>query len=332
MRVLRHLVAATVALLWAAGCGANHQDSPVVAPTTPPTQDATGADSLPAAVSLVLASLEGVDQMMVNGDLTRLSHRPAAVAYGIRDNLVVFQGSDGAGDVYPPPPVGPVEMWADGTLRELPEGPGVSSVRLLDAGLINSRPVVLVAEKFSEAQPERAAEALVLVDLEDLARLTVVPRQPAWESGHQAAHLQPDGDIIGLYHQGVQVHLIRWSAGEGKRAWSVKVAEDRVVDLVASDASVAVVQPSFDRRRGLAPILTVTRYDPATGEPQDPTMVDVADPEGAIDTGLRCRDWLTASELACAHSGGAPVGVSVDGSFHELGGPPGAIPSVVNEP
>jgi hypothetical protein len=281
---------------------------------------------------LVLASSEGVDLMMENGDLTRLSHRPAAVAYGIRDDLVVFQGSDGAGDVYPPPPGGPVEMWADGTLRELPAGPGVSSVRLLDAGLMNSRPVVLVAERFSEAQPERAAEALVLIDLEDLARLTVVPRQPAWESGHQAAHLQADGDIIGLYHHGVQVRLIRWSARGGNRAWSVEVAEDRVVDLVASDASVAVVQPSFDRRRGFAPILTVTRYDPATGEPQGPTMVDVADPEGAIDTGLRCRDWLTASELACARSGGAPVGVSVDGSFHELGGPPGAIPSVADEP
>lgn len=332
MRDLRLLVVA-VALLWAAGCGAEHPDSRVGAPRTPPpSQDAVGTGSLPDAVSLVLASAEGVDLMRGDGALTRISHRPAAVAYGIRDSLVVFQGSDGSGDAYPPSPGGPVEMWADGSVRELPLGPGAGSVRLLDAGLIDGRPVAFVAERFSEGQPERAAEALVLIDLEDLTRLTVVPRQPAWESSHQVAHLRPDGDVVGLWQSGVQTYLIRWSSQEGNRAWSVKVAEDRVVSLVTSDESVAVVQLSFDQRHGFTPVLTVTRHDPATGKPQDPTVVDVVDPEGTLDSGLFCRGWLTASELVCARSGGAAVAVSVDGSFYELGGPPGAIPSVVEEP
>lgn len=329
MRVLHHLVATAVALSWTAGCGTNHQDSRVVAATTPPsTRGATSADPLPDGVSLVLASRAGVDLMSHSGDLTRLSDGPAAAAFGIRDDLVVFQGGDEAVDGYPPRPGGPVEVWSEGTVRELPVDPGASSVLLLDAGVIDDRPVALVAERFGEGYPERAVEALVLIDLEDLVRRTVVPRQPAWESGHQAAHLRPDGDVVGLHRDGAQVHLVRWSPG-GDRAWSVKVAEDRTVDLVASGSSVAVVEPSFDRRRGFAPILTVTGHDPATGEAGDPTVVHVADPEGAIGTGLRCRDWLTASELACARSGGAPVGVSVDGSFQELGGPPGAIPSVV---
>lgn len=332
MRGLRY-VAAAMALMCSAGCGAANQDSRAVVPRTPPPiLDAKGPDSLPDAGSLVLASSEGVDLMTGSGDLTRLSHKPAAIAYGIRDNLIVFQGSDGAGDMYPPSPVGSIEVWSDGVLRELPVGPGASSVLLLDAGLVNSRPVVLVAERFSEGQPERATQALVLIDLEDLARLTVVPRQPAWESGYQAAHLRPDGDIVGLYEHGVRVDLIRWSSKEGNRAWSVKVAEDRVVSLAASDTSVAVVEVSFDERRRFAPILTVTRHDPATGEPHDPTVVDVADPEGAIDTGVVCRDWLTASALACARRGGAPIALSLDGSFDELGGPPGAMPSAVQEP
>lgn len=220
-------------------------------------------------------------------------------------------------------------MWSDGAVRELPMSPGATSVRLLDAGLVNGSPVALVAETFNDGQPERAAEALVQVDLEDLTRLTVAPRQPAWESGHQAAHLLPGGDIVALYQQGVEVHLVRWSSREGRRAWSVKVAEDRVVSLAVSDASEAVVQPSFDKRRGFAPTLTVTRHDSVTGEPQDSTVVDVADPEGAIDTALLCSDWLTTSALACARSGGPPVVIADDGSFHELVGPSGAIPSVV---
>lgn len=333
MRDLRLLVAVAAALLWAAGCGAEHHDSRAVAPSgLPPSQDAGDAGSPPDAASLVLASAEGVDVMSGDGALTRISHRPAAAAYGVRDDIVVFQGSDGAGEVYPPSPGGPVELWSDGHVSQLPVSPGAGSVRLLDAGLIDGRPVALVAERFSEGDPARAAEALVLIDLEELAPRTVVPRQPAWEASYQAAHLRPDGDIVGLWQAGVRVQLMRWSSSEGLRAWSVVVAEDRVVSLVGSDESVAVVQVSFDRQRGFTPVLTVTRHDPATGEPQDPTVVDVVDREGALDSSVFCRDWLTSSDLACARSAGAWVAVSVDGSFDEMGGPPGAIPSVVHEP
>lgn len=332
MRGVRHLAAA-VTLVWATGCGTSDEGSAVVVPTAPQSGlDDSGADSMPEGVSLILASKEGVDLVEGNGDAVRLSHRPAAVAYGIGDNVVVYQGSDGVGDVYPPWADGPVELWEDGTVRVLPTAQGASSVRLLDAGVVNDRPVALVAERFSEGQPERAAEVLVLIDLEDLTRVTAAARQPAWESGHLAAHLRSDGDVTGLFHQGPQVHLIRWSPQEQSRVWSVEVAEDVGVSLVASDVSVAVVQRSFDKRRGFAPTLTVTRHDPATGEPLDRTVVDVADPEGVLDTGLFCRDWLTASELVCARSGGAPVAIAGDGSFYELGGPPGAMPSVVEEP
>uniref|UniRef100_UPI0025CED52A hypothetical protein n=1 Tax=Nocardioides sp. TaxID=35761 RepID=UPI0025CED52A len=205
--------------------------------------------------------------------------------------------------------------------------------RLLDAGLVNGSPVALVEERYDEGQPERAAEALVQIDLEDLTRLTVAPPRPAWESGHLAARLLPDGDIIALAQQGVQVRLVRWSSKDWRRAWSVKVAEDRAVSLVASDASVAVVLQTFDRRRGFAPTLTITQYDPATGEPEDSTVVEVVDPHSAIDTGLFCDDWLAASALACGRSGGVPIAVADDGSFAELvGGPPGAVPSVIREP
>lgn len=330
MRGLR-LVVAAVALLGMTGCEASSQDSPADASRTSPSgQGVTGRDSMSGAISLVLASSEGVDLMSGSGDHARLSHRPAAVAFGVRDDLVVFQGSLGAGDVYPPSPDGPVAVWSDGSVRELPLSSGAGGARLLDAGLIVGRPVVLVAEGFNEGRPDSAAEALVLIDLADLARLTVVPPQPAWESGHQAAHLRPDGDIVGLYHRGVQVHLIRWSS-DGNRVWDVKVAEDQVVSLAAAD-EVAVVQLSFDERRGFAPVLTVTRYDPATGTPRDPQVIDVADPEGVIDGGIFCRDWLTASELVCARSGDTPIAVSMDSSFYELAGPAGAIPSVVRGP
>lgn len=329
MRGLHLLVAAAI-VLGLASCVADHDDSSVVAPRTQ-SQDATSSGMLPAGTQLVLASPEGVDLMKSNGALTRIARGPVAAAYGIQHNLVAFQGADRPADGYPPSPEGPVMVWSDGSARQLPHSPGASSVQLLDAGTVDGHHVALVAERFNEWQPEQAMEALVLVDLEDLASRTVVAGQPAWESGHAGAYLRPDGDIVGLYHQGVEVHLVRWSS-RGKRLWAVKVAEDRVVSLVASEASVAVVQSSFDKRRGFAPVLTLTRYEPTTGEPRDPTVVEVVDREGVIDAGILCREWLTASELACARSGGTPLAVSVAGSFYELGGPTGAIPTVVEGP
>ncbi len=264
------MLATAVALLWSVGCGADDPDPRVVAPSTPPPgQEALGTGSLPDGVSLVLASAEGVDLMRGDGSLLEISHRPAAAAYAARDDVVVFQGPDESfADVYSFRPGGPVEMWSDGSVRELPTDPDASSVRLLDAGVLDGRPVALE----------------------------------------------------------------RWSSREGKRAWSVEVAKDRLVDLVASDNSVAVVRYSFARRRGPTPGLTVTRHDPTTGEPRAPTVIDIVDDEGILDTGVHCRAWLTASELACGRSGGAAVAISLDGSFYAVGGPPGALPSVVRSP
>ena len=81
----RPLVAA-VALMCATGCGANDDDSrDVVRTTAQSSQGNPGDGSTPGAAGLVLASMEGVDLIAGKRDPVRLSHQPAAVAYGARD-------------------------------------------------------------------------------------------------------------------------------------------------------------------------------------------------------------------------------------------------------
>ena len=187
-----------------------------------------------------------------------------------------------------------------------------------------------MAEEFLD-RPDDPRSQVTLIDLEAGARTTLVPRQPAWESSYVAARLLPDGDIVALHQVGVSTRLVRWTASAREPAWTVEVATDRTVGLAALGGSVFVMEPSFDRSRGFAPELTVTPYDAGTGEPATgEDVIEVRDPSGSIDTGLFCGEWFGPTELSCAHSGGAPVLVSLDdGSFVELPGQPGAIPTLV---
>jgi hypothetical protein len=95
--------------------------------------------------------------------------------------------------------------------------------------------------------------------------------------------------------------------------------------------AIAVIESSFDAERDLAPAVTVTTRDPATGKPGPSETIDIADPDDRIGTGLFCRDWLVPAQLACGRSGGGPVAISLhEGSFTPLPGAHGAIPTVIH--
>jgi hypothetical protein len=73
--------------------------------------------------------------------------------------------------------------------------------------------------------------------------------------------------------------------------------------------------------------------DPATGATGPAEKVVVQDPDGRLQAGLFCMDWLSPSQLACARSDGAPVALSrTDGQVTPLPGEPGAIPMVIDSP
>ena len=310
MRRVAGALSALVALALVAACGDG---------------DGNAAETTTSLVAAVTASLAGVEILSPDSNSTQVSTRPAASAYAVGTDLVVFQEADPSDGVFPPSAGGPVIAWSNGDTRELPTDPEATRVFLLDVAVIDGAPVALIAERFGEVGPDDTFEALVRIDLRDETRATIV-RRPAWESGHSAARLLPDGDVIGLFASEAQVLLARWSASSTEARWTVEVGVDTSRDLTLRGGRVTLIQVAFD----VTPVVTLTTIDEATGDEVDETMVDVDDPGGEIETGLFCRDWSSSSTLLCGRGGAVAVAVSVDdGTFSLLPSESGAIPTAV---
>ena len=324
---MRRLLPVTLVAVLAAACGETAGQEIGPAAEIPANGEAMGAT--PAAVAHVLASPDGVELVAASGDTTRVSDQPAAMAFGVRGGLVAFQGAGGSGDLYPPQAAGPVELWSEGEVSELPSDPKADGVRLLEVGIVDGTPIAVIAEEF-DVSSENPRDQLTLIDLRDLSRTIVAPEQPSWGASYGAARLLPDGDIVALRQQSVVTRLARWSVGADEPMWNVEVAVDRNVELVVVDEEILVLESSYNARRGFGPDLKLTPHDPATGDPGAAELSRTRDPDGALDTGVFCSDWSSPNELVCARSGGSPVVVSLDdGSFEELPGAPGAIPTLV---
>ena len=314
-------------------CGGEDIVDGGVASKTTETSQATevGEPSQPTRTSpvpLVLASPEGVVVTYPDGETTQVSTEPAVAAYGVTREVVVFQDAQPLDARFPPGPEGPVRVWSDGETRDLPKDPDAGGVDLLDARVVAGVPVALVAERFGGIGPDDTFEELVRVDLRDDSRTRIV-RRPAWESTHTAGRLLSDGDAVGVFSAEAWVLLGRWAAGQEDALWTVEVGFDTRRDLTVRGGVIATIETGFDAERDFTPRVTVTTHDPATGAPGTPRTVDVDDPDDQIGTGLFCRDWLDATQLACGRSGGVPMAISIrNGSFKLLPGEPGAIPTV----
>jgi hypothetical protein len=243
--------------------------------------------------------------------------------------LVVFQNAEPIGAGFPPPAAGAVHVWTGGETRSLAADPNATRTFLLDAAMIGDAPLVLVAERFGEVGPDDTFEALVQIDLRDDTRTTIV-RRPAWESGHRAARFLPGGDVIGLFSSVAQVLLARWRPTSGEPIWTMEAGVDTVIDLALRDGDVTLIQPSFDPERNFAPVLDISRRDASTGDERSSDAVRIDDPDGEIETGLFCRDWISPTAVVCGRAGGVPIVVSLtDGTFDPLPGQPGSIPTAV---
>jgi hypothetical protein len=281
-------------------------------------------------VPIVTASDQGV-HLHSGGQTRQISSRPAGIAYAIGPDLVAFQAVQKHQEVYPPRPEG-VLVWASGKVSELAKGAGVTSVHLLDARMLEGRPVALVAERIDAAGPDDTFEELVIVDLRDGSRTTVL-RRNGWETGHSAARLLRNGDVIGLVSSEAQLHLIRWSASELKSQWTAEIGHDTQRSLTMRGGEVLLVESAFDRKRRYAPVPNITSYDVTTGEAGATRDHPLADPGQEIDTGLFCSDWLGASEVVCGRGSGPPVLIDTsDDTFRLLDAPTGALATLVRSP
>ncbi len=308
-----------------AGCSDDSEPAGDSGATAVTTLTASKAQAPRTPAPLVLAGQNGVVFVPPDGEPIQVSTTPAAIAFGPATDTFVYQDAGEPATFYPPRPVGPVRVWSGGKVRALPANPNASRVQLLDARTIGDAPTVLVAEHFDDEAPSSYFEELVAIDVRTDARRMFV-RRPAWESSHDSGRLLPDGDIAGLFHSNARVLLARWSAKTHRAVWTEEIGFDVSADLLWRTGLLA----TFGSDHEGGPVVTVTPRDLATGAAGSAERVAVQDPDGALQGGLYCVDWLSPRQLACARSGGAPVAISLDDrQVTPLPGDPGAIPSVI---
>lgn len=298
--------------------------------TTAPDGGQDAEDALERAsqsVRFVAASPEGVT--LHDGDRSQsITGADSAVAFAIGSDIVVHQPASTAFAEYPPTPEGTPIAWVSGEEQALPVSPDARSTRLLDATVLDGVPVALVAESYGGVGPEDTFEELVLMDLADGTRSTVV-RRPAWESAHLGAGVLPGGDVIGLFASESLVLLARWSPGEDDPAWVVEVAADSRPTLTTVDGQIRVVDAGFDE--DFVPVLRVRAYD-TDGQEQSDESVPVADPDGELGAGLFCTGWYDATHLLCGRSDGPPIVISlISGTYRQTDAATRSFPTGVHD-
>ena len=272
----------------------------------------------------VAASSDGVT-VHDGSQSTRIADGAAAVAFAIGSDIVVHQRASTEFAAYPPSADGTPVVWMSGEQQDLPVHADARRALLLDVTILDGAPVALLAETYGGVGPDDTFEELVLIDLEDGTRTTVV-RRPAWESGHFDAHVLPDGDVIGLFAAESLVLLARWSPGTDDAVWTTEVAADSRPTLTMHDGRIGVVDAGFNE--DFEPVLNITRYG-TDGTEQDEQTITVADPAGELGAGLFCTDRYDDAILLCGRSDGPPILVSVTAqTFQTLTAATGSYPTL----
>jgi len=308
------------------GTGSDPSSTTTTAPDDP--QDVDDAlERATQSIRFVAASPVGVT--LHDGDQSQpISGEDSAVAFAIGSEVVVHQPASRSFPEYPATPEGTPIAWVSGEERALPVSADARSTRLLDATVLDGAPVALIAESYGGVGPDDTFEELVLIDIADGTRSTVV-RRPAWESAHLDAAVMPDGNVIGLFASESLVLLARWSPGAAEPAWTVEVAADSRPTLTLVDRQIRVVDAGFDE--DFTPVLEIRAYD-TDGQELSDESVSVDDPDGQLGAGLFCAGWYDATHLLCGRSDGPPIVVSLNsGTYRQTESATGSIPTVVRD-
>lgn len=295
--------------------GLEPPDDGETVPTTTIARNPTSSGGPGHAVASVL----GVTLRMGPGLNTGvgISRDPAASAYAIGTDAVVFQET--APDVdttvppVPPDPTGEIKRWVKnrGTVT-LTVDPAADQQVLLDAGIVDGTAQALVALRRGDT-PDTARERLVLVDLETQEMQEVVD-VAAWESGHIQARVLADGDVVGLMSGEGQTFVVRWTARSDDPVWSTTFdAGERPSVAVRGERAVLVDTPE-----GGSESIRTRRLDLASGSLGAPVILNVASGQ------QWCSDWYDDDELSCARNGSAGA-VDQRGIWRDLQTPTGAV-------
>lgn len=276
----------------------------------------------------VVASSDGVELRTLDAAggpaTTSIATSPAAAAYAVGPDLVVFQGLDpdtAPGDRLPPWPGGTISMWTrqGNRVAALSIGKGRDRTVLLDATTLDGRPVALVAVHRGST-PDDSFESLTVVDL-DSGEESVVVEQPSWEAGTVQARLLPDGDVVAVGTGEASWSVARWSTRTDQPTWTTQLASDTVQTLAVLDDEAAIATASVGSDRWQVSLRSLDLDSGALGAEQ---TIDVSADAAQIGS-LWCGDWSVAGVLSCANATGSAFALDEDGAVADLATPPGAI-------
>jgi hypothetical protein len=274
---------------------------------------------VPVDSPIVVAGSSGVHVVDSDGAFGLVLDQPVGRAFIVGDALVTQGSSDSASFLVPPE--GPVTVTDVSGTRTFSLG---QRLELFDAGLVNGRPVMLVAVTTGFG-PDDLEQRLLLVDLGTLepVDLGVVG---GWESGVASAKLSPEvvvhASVFGGSLTAVELDgTLKW---ERSFEWSGGEAGE----IVVAGGSLLLVEPRFVGDE-FAPFLDITELELVTGIELGSVELALTLPEGVVIEGAFCptAEYAT-SQLICSQSYGPPLVIDLEtGEVLLLPVGTGAIPT-----
>lgn len=307
--------------------------SPIPASTTSTpstTSTAPGADlaTLPLVAEEVVASDDGIF-LVLHGDgapVVQLWDQPTALGFMIGEDLVVAQGST-VDAVYPRRATGPILVFDPSGARSLPLGD--EGLVLLDAGVVDERPVALVTSRTGDG-PDDTDERLLLVDLltEEWSDFGSVG---GWESGVSQARLADEWVVLVSGGEGLQQVVVRSLTGSDK--WSLHSGPEASVVATVKGSELVLLDSGFVGS-DFTPTITLSRYALEDGSRLETATLELEPSEEERIDGGFCftAEWL-GEALACDQTYGGPLLIDVfAGTFGSFGDFAGGVLTVPRGP
>lgn len=301
----------------------------------PPTSDSTelatttsSAISWPQGLVGVFVSDQGVFLIADGVDAAdlQLSDRPTGAAYLVGTDLVVAQEA-GDSTFYPRRLDGPITIFNRSGSKPLPIAN--EALELLDAGVVNGRPVALVTSRTGDGM-EGGDLRLLLVDLETDHR-TDLGSVGGYESSVSQGRL--GSGAVALLVSGEGLESLQVVSLGGSEEWALPPFPESQVAIAIRGEELTFLQARFVDP-DFTPALTLTRFNLADGSTLGTTDLTLGFGDEVANEGGLCftAEWWGES-LLCDQTYGSPLLIDPSGAvtyFGQFG--PGVVTAARADP
>ncbi len=277
--------------------------------TTTSTDPSTTVDSGATPPIGAVARVDGLGTIDADGTYTQVVSTAAAIAFILDSDTIVAQARDPQeGLLYPPLTVGPVVVIKADATTELAGTAEDGSVTLLDVNDLDHSPVALAA--FRQPNNGRIDEHYELIDLTTAERTDLGSTNGA-VSVITGARLGPDGILaVGAVDATVAAVLLE---PDGTVRWETTIGSDTSITpawIPGRGPSAIEIATNED----FSPRLTITTFDPATGDIAATDELTVTSPpEDPIEAGICFTVEPTDNNtIICDRTAAGPIEIDLD--------------------